>query len=72
MDANEPVGGIQPLYPSGTNSTFFTECCGSAICDDQQRCPVCGMLIIGWDARLGGERNAVRWRHAYKGNRRTR
>ena len=23
--------GIMPLYPSGTNSTMFTECCGVAI-----------------------------------------
>lgn len=28
-------------YCGPTNSTFFTDCCNVAICDDQQRCPVC-------------------------------
>lgn len=28
-------------YCSGTNGTFFTTCCNVAICDDQQKCPVC-------------------------------
>ena len=70
MNTNETVVGLKPLYPSGTNSTFFTVCCGAAICDDEQRCPKCGKLIIGWDAKPGAERNAVRWIHAYKGKRR--
>lgn len=29
------------FYCSGTNSTFFTTCCHVAICDDQQKCPIC-------------------------------
>ncbi len=29
------------FYCSPTNSTFFTTCCETAICDDQQRCPRC-------------------------------
>jgi hypothetical protein len=24
-----------------TNSTLFTNCCGTAICDDEARCPRC-------------------------------
>jgi hypothetical protein len=28
-------------YSSPTNSTFFTTCCGTAICDNQQKCPRC-------------------------------
>jgi hypothetical protein len=31
--------GIEPIYPSGTNSTMFTECCQVAICDDQPELP---------------------------------
>lgn len=29
------------FYCSPTNSTHFTTCCKVAICDDQQKCPVC-------------------------------
>mgnify|MGYP003419561013 FL=1 len=29
------------FHCSPTNSTKFTTCCKVAICDDQQRCPVC-------------------------------
>lgn len=29
------------FYDSTTNSTFFTTCCRTAICDDQQKCPRC-------------------------------
>ncbi len=29
------------FHCSPTNSTKFTTCCRVAICDDQQRCPVC-------------------------------
>ncbi len=34
-----PVTGVR--YSSPTNSTLFTNCCGVAVCDDQNRCPVC-------------------------------
>jgi len=37
--------GIRRLEPYGTNSTFFTECCGVAICDDERCCPKCGKEI---------------------------
>jgi hypothetical protein len=29
------------FYCSPTNSTFFTTCCETAICDHQQKCPRC-------------------------------
>jgi len=28
-----------------TNSTLFTDCCGTAICDDESKCPKCGKEI---------------------------
>jgi hypothetical protein len=59
------IAGILPLYPSGTNSTFFTKCCEVAICDDQPFCPVCGRKVIGWDANSDHERSMIRWEHAY-------
>lgn len=58
--------GILPLYPSGTNSTMFTECCGVAICDDQPYCPVCKRKIIGWDAESRAETGMIRWKYAYR------
>ena len=33
-------------FDSFTNSTFFTNCCGVAICDDQANCPRCGKEIL--------------------------
>ncbi len=67
MYVNEdyPVG-ILPLYPSGTNSTMFTECCSVAICDDQSCCPVCKRKVIGHDASTSHERGLIRWRYAYR------
>lgn len=35
------------FFCSATNSTFFTECCQCAICDDQTHCPVCGEEVPG-------------------------
>jgi len=61
------VMGLLPLYPSGTNSTHFTECCHTAICDDQRYCPRCGHKVIGWDAKSDHERGVVRWKYAYRG-----
>jgi hypothetical protein len=29
------------FYDNPNNSTFFTTCCRTAICDDQQKCPSC-------------------------------
>ena len=61
------VAGLHPLYPSGTNSTFFTQCCDVAICDYEVNCPSCGRKVIGWDAESKHERHQIRWRHAYRG-----
>ena len=33
--------GSSVFYCSPHNSTFFTDCCQVAICDDQQKCPIC-------------------------------
>lgn len=55
---------IVPLVPSGTNSTFFTECCEVAICDDQRQCPKCKQDVVGHDASSNHERNLARWRNA--------
>ena len=60
------VSGLLPLYPQGTNSTFFTACCEVAICNDQPNCPRCQQKVIGWDAGTEHERGLIRWRHAYK------
>ena len=32
-------------YDGPYNSTFFTTCCGTAICDNQQKCPSCGVDV---------------------------
>jgi len=54
---------IVPLMPHGTNSTFFTECCHVAICDDQCNCPKCKEPVVGYDLPIS-ERARVRWRNA--------
>lgn len=59
------IVGIKSIYPSGTNSTMFTECCGSAICDDEGCCPGCGRKVIGYDAETSHERGKIRWNYAY-------
>ena len=58
------IVGVIPLAPSGTNSTMFTKCCGTAICDDESVCPVCGRKVVGWDAESRHERGRIRWRYA--------
>ena len=65
MDYNKGYpSDIVPLTPWGTNSTMFTQCCGTAICDDQLYCPNCGQEVIGADAESDGERHKIRWRNA--------
>ena len=59
------IAGLLPLYPQGNNSTFFTECCRVAICDDEANCPSCKRKIIGWDANSSHERHKIRWQHSY-------
>ena len=58
------VARIVPLRPQGTNSTFFTECCGTAICDYETICPKCKRKVIGWEAVSSHERHHIRWRQA--------
>ena len=33
-------------FCSDTNSTFFTDCCGSAICDGESQCPRCHKEVL--------------------------
>lgn len=63
VEINEPVYSVHLCSP--TNSQMFTNCCDTAICSDQKRCPGCGSLIYGWDANSNSERGLMRWRRAY-------
>lgn len=65
MYYNEGIpSDIVPLMPQGTNSTFFTACCGTAICDDQPNCPSCKRAVVGHDVYPEHERHRIRWRNA--------
>lgn len=65
MNITEDAEGVvNRLEPHGTNSTMFTYCCDTAICDDQSRCPSCGKKIIGADAETEHERRSIRWAFA--------
>lgn len=55
---------IIPLMPQGTNSTMFTGCCGTTICDDQAGCPSCRRPVIGDEEKTAYERGRVRWNNA--------
>ena len=55
---------IKSLQPQGTNSTMFTDCCGSAICDDECGCRSCGREVVGDNAESNHERGRIRWRSA--------
>jgi len=54
---------------SPTNSTMFTECCETAICDNETKCPRCNREVIGDDAESNHKRHLIRWDYAYKGPR---
>ncbi len=65
MHVNEGYDiGIVSLLPQGTNSTMFTQCCSTAICDSEQCCPACGRKIVGWDAGSEYKRGRIRWSNA--------
>ena len=65
MDYNEGFpSDIVSLTPSGTNSTMFTGCCGTAICSDEPNCPSCKRPVVGHDAESDHERAKIRWRNA--------
>lgn len=55
---------IKTIYPSGDNSTMFTDCCGAAICDSELCCPGCGSKVIGHDDATDHERGRTRWYNA--------
>ena len=50
------VSGVYLCSP--TNSTMFTTCCHTAICDDQANCPSCGVEVLPHSSR-------GRWEYAY-------
>lgn len=58
---------VMPLFPQGTNSTFFTSCCHVAITDGELVCPHCENKVIGWDEETDHKRHKVRWTYAYQG-----
>lgn len=64
MKSNYGRQGISSLSPYGTNSTMFTLCCGSAICNDERCCPSCGEEVIGADEPDYHKRGIIRWRYA--------
>ena len=65
MHYNEGVPSpIIPLMPQGTNSTLFTACCGTAICDNQRRCPSCQREVVGYNTPTDAERGLIRWKNA--------
>ena len=67
MHFNEGIiPGIVPLMPQDTNSTMFTQCCHTAICDDERCCPMCKREIVGAEATTSHERGLIRWRNATK------
>ena len=55
---------IMSIPPRGTNSTMFTNCCETAICDDERHCPRCGRNVIGHDADTNYQRGRIRWANA--------
>ena len=55
---------ILQLRPSGTNSTMFTACCETAICDDEKLCPKCKREVIGANASSPHKRGKIRWANA--------
>jgi hypothetical protein len=52
--------GFTGVHFSGpTNSTLFTDCCGTAVTDNEQRCPSCGAEVpysprARWDMAMRG------------------
>lgn len=48
------------------NSTFFTNCCGVAINDNEGRCPKCREEIEPGEKASEHQRNRARWSMAYK------
>lgn len=55
---------VNLLPKHGTNSTIFTSCCDTAICNDEKCCPACGQEVIGAEASSNHERGRIRWNYA--------
>lgn len=55
---------------SPTNSTMFTSCCHTAICDDQALCPRCGEEVYPGKDATTHQRRLSRWEMAYGPTRR--
>jgi hypothetical protein len=44
MNMQDQTTGVH--YCSQTNSTHFTDCCKTAVLDNQAKCPRCGRLVV--------------------------
>lgn len=55
-------------FCSPLNSTFFTNCCHVAICDDQINCPKCSKPVYPHEHRndtfTSNQRHMMRWSNA--------
>jgi len=54
---------IGVYHSSPTNSTHFTECCRTAINDNQEVCPNCKKEIISAALRFSYAMNKDKWRY---------
>jgi hypothetical protein len=66
MSRSKEVEVVGVRHSGPNNSTAFTECCGTAICDNQSRCPSCKKLVIGHDCETEHETGLARFRYAYR------
>jgi len=57
---SEEHSGVHLCGP--TNSTIFTNCCGVAIHDWQEKCPSCGASVRG---AVAHGQSGERWEMAY-------
>lgn len=55
---------IVSLEPRGINSTMFTQCCRTAINDNQKNCPRCDEPVVGHDETSDHARSRARWANA--------
>lgn len=50
---------------SPTNSQMFTECCSTAICDNEAWCPKCREEVYPGEGKSDHQRHMARWEMAY-------
>ena len=55
---------------SPTNSQMFTNCCRTAICSDEGRCPKCKEEVYPGDNQSDHYRETTRWEMAFGPTRR--